>query len=178
MTELQNGLQFETIPISNAENGDFKNSDYPSIYIAVLLGVHEFDCDVCSGMVLVDIPEFAPLRKSWIQVVSFLEELVRSNRVSKGSPLNQSCETRLGPFGTGLERQLDEFPVCRTLGLAIHSFSAIGCFSAVSCFSAARSVRDLVRFGIGTVHVPSRVLSPGFRRHVRRLHTYWIGSPV
>ena len=40
------------------------------------------------------------------------------------------------------------------------------------------SVRDLVRFGIGTVHVPSRVPSPGFRRHVRRLNTYWIGSPV
>ena len=39
MYELQNGIQFETIPTSNAENGDFKNSDYPSIYIAVLLGV-------------------------------------------------------------------------------------------------------------------------------------------
>ena len=46
MYELQNGIQFETIPTSNAENGDFKNSDYPSIYIAVLLGVHVFDCDV------------------------------------------------------------------------------------------------------------------------------------
>ena len=46
MYELQNGIQFETIPTSNAENGDFKNSNYPSIYIAVLLGVHVFDCDV------------------------------------------------------------------------------------------------------------------------------------
>ena len=82
-------------------------------------------------MVWVDIPEFAPLRKSWIHVMSFLEELERSDLVSTGSPLNQACETRL-------ERQLDEFPVCRTLGLAIHSFSAIGCFSAVSFFSAAR----------------------------------------
>ena len=92
----------------------------------------------CSGMVWVDIPEFAPLRKSWIHVMSSLEELERSDRVSTGSPLNQACETRLGPFGTGLERQLDEFPVCRTLGLAINNFSAIGCFSAVSCFSAAQ----------------------------------------
>ena len=31
MYELQNGIQFETIPTSNAENYDFKNSDYPSI---------------------------------------------------------------------------------------------------------------------------------------------------
>ena len=55
MYELQNGIQFETIPTSNAENGDFKNSDYPSIYIAVLLGVYVFDCDVtgvpCEGAV-------------------------------------------------------------------------------------------------------------------------------
>ena len=52
MYELQNGIQFETIPTSNA---DFNNSDYPSIYIAVLLGVHVFDCDVtgvpCEGAV-------------------------------------------------------------------------------------------------------------------------------
>ena len=67
-----------------------------------------------------------------------LEELERSAPVSTGSPLNQACEARLGLFGTALKRQLDEFPVCRTLGLAIHSFSAISCFSAVSCFSAAR----------------------------------------
>ena len=55
MYELQNSIQFETIPTSNAENGDFKNSDYQSIYIAVLLGVHVFDCDVtgfpCEGAV-------------------------------------------------------------------------------------------------------------------------------
>ena len=55
MYDLQNGIQFETIPTSNAENGDFKNSDYPSIYITVLLGVHVFDCDVtgvpCDGVV-------------------------------------------------------------------------------------------------------------------------------
>ena len=127
----------------------------------------------------VDIPEFAPLRRFWIHVMSFLEELEWSATVSTGSSLNQACEIRLGAFGTGLERQLDEFPVCRTLGLAIHSFSAIGCVSAVSCSSAAWSVRYLVRFGIGAVHVPShRVPSPGFRRHVRHLHTYWIGSPV
>ena len=53
MYELKNGIQFETIPTSNAENGDFKNSDYPSIYIPVLLAVHVFDCDVmcvpCEG---------------------------------------------------------------------------------------------------------------------------------
>ena len=52
MYELQNGIQFETIPTSNA---DFKKSDYPSIYIAVILGVHVFDCDVtgvpCEGAV-------------------------------------------------------------------------------------------------------------------------------
>ena len=51
MYELQNGIQFETIPTSNAA----KNSDYTSIYIAVLLGVHVFDCDVpgvpCEGAV-------------------------------------------------------------------------------------------------------------------------------
>ena len=55
MYELQNGIQFETIPTSNAEKADFKNCDYPSIYIAVLLGVHVFDCDVtgvpCEGAV-------------------------------------------------------------------------------------------------------------------------------
>ena len=34
MYELQNGIQFETIPTSNAENGDFKNSDYLSIHTA------------------------------------------------------------------------------------------------------------------------------------------------
>ena len=55
MYELQNGIQFETIRTSNAAKGDFKNSDYPSIYIAVLLGVHVFDCDVtgvpCEGAV-------------------------------------------------------------------------------------------------------------------------------
>ena len=59
MYELQNGIQFEAIPTSNAENGDFKNSDYPSIYIAVLLGVHVFDCDVtgvpCDGAVRVSV---------------------------------------------------------------------------------------------------------------------------
>ena len=51
MYELQNGIQFETIPTFNAENSD----DYPSIYIAVLLGVNVFDCDVtgvpCEGAV-------------------------------------------------------------------------------------------------------------------------------
>ena len=70
--------------------------------------------------------------------MSFLEEVERSAPVSTRSPLTQACGTRLGPFGTGLEKLLDEFPVCRILGLAIHSFSAIGCFSTVSCFSAAR----------------------------------------
>ena len=66
MYELQNGIQFETIPTSNAENGDFKNSDYPSIYIAVLLGVHVFDCDVteflareqCVSMIIIYILVF------------------------------------------------------------------------------------------------------------------------
>ena len=43
---LQNVIQFETIsPISNTKNGKFKHSDYPFIYIAVLLAVHMFDCD-------------------------------------------------------------------------------------------------------------------------------------
>ena len=55
MFELQNGIQFETISTSNAENGDFKKGDHPYIYIAVLLGVHVFDCDVkgvpCEGAV-------------------------------------------------------------------------------------------------------------------------------
>ena len=32
--ELQNGIKFETIHTSNAENGDFKNSDNPSIHTA------------------------------------------------------------------------------------------------------------------------------------------------
>ena len=48
-------MQFETIPTSNAEKGDLKNSDFSSIYIAVLLVVHVFDCDVmgvpCEGAV-------------------------------------------------------------------------------------------------------------------------------
>ena len=30
----------------NTKNGDFKHSDYQSIYIAVLLVAHVFDCDV------------------------------------------------------------------------------------------------------------------------------------
>ena len=55
MYELKNGIQFETIPTSNTEKGDFRNSDYSSIYIAVLLAVHVFDCDVmcipCEGAV-------------------------------------------------------------------------------------------------------------------------------
>ena len=54
MYELKNGIQFETIPTSNTK-GDFQNSDYSSIYIAVLLAVHVFDCDVmcvpCEGAV-------------------------------------------------------------------------------------------------------------------------------
>ena len=56
MYELQNGIQFETIPTSNAEMATLKTATtYPSIYIAVLLGVHVFDCDVtgvpCEGAV-------------------------------------------------------------------------------------------------------------------------------
>ena len=55
MCELKNGIQFETIPTSNTEKGDFKTSDYSSIFIAVLLAVHVFDCDVmcvpCEGAV-------------------------------------------------------------------------------------------------------------------------------
>ena len=43
---LQNGLELRTIPVSYMGNGDFKHSDYLSIYIAVLLAVHVFDCDV------------------------------------------------------------------------------------------------------------------------------------
>ena len=55
MYALQNGIQFQTIPTSNAENGDLKNSDYPSIYIAVHLDVHVLDFGVtgvpCEGAV-------------------------------------------------------------------------------------------------------------------------------
>ena len=44
---LQNDIQFETIPTANTENGDFTHSDCLSIYIAVLLAaVHVFDCHV------------------------------------------------------------------------------------------------------------------------------------
>ena len=41
MYNLQNDIQFETIPTSNTKNGDFEHSDYhyQSIYIAVLLPV-------------------------------------------------------------------------------------------------------------------------------------------
>ena len=48
MYDLQNGIQFETKPTSNTENGDFKHCAYQftCIYIAVLLAVHMFDCDV------------------------------------------------------------------------------------------------------------------------------------
>ena len=46
MYNLQNGIQFETIPTSSSENGEFKHSDYTCIYIAVLLHSHVFDCDV------------------------------------------------------------------------------------------------------------------------------------
>ena len=70
MHELQNGIQFETIPNSNAENGD-----YPSIYIAVLLGVHVFDCDVtgfiareqCVSVIIIYILVFycANAQKYW-----------------------------------------------------------------------------------------------------------------
>ena len=45
MYNLQNGIQFETNPTPNTGNGDFKNSNYPSIYIAVLLAVHVVDGD-------------------------------------------------------------------------------------------------------------------------------------
>ena len=42
-------------PYPNTENGDFKHSEYPSIYIAGLLAVHVFDYDVtgvpCEGEV-------------------------------------------------------------------------------------------------------------------------------
>ena len=52
---IKNGIQFESIPISNTENGDFKHSDYPPVYIDVLLALHVFDCDVmgvpCEGVV-------------------------------------------------------------------------------------------------------------------------------
>ena len=34
------------MPASNAEHGNFRHSDYLSIYIAVLLAVQVFDCDV------------------------------------------------------------------------------------------------------------------------------------
>ena len=55
MYELKNGIQFKTMPTFNTEKSDFENSDYPSIYIAVLLAVHVDDCDVtgvpCEGAV-------------------------------------------------------------------------------------------------------------------------------
>ena len=69
--------------------------------------------------------------------MSFSEELERSAPLSRGSPLNQACETRPGPFGTGLESQLDDLLACRHLASAIRNFSAIGCFAAIGCFSAA-----------------------------------------
>ena len=76
----------------------------------------------CSGIAWVDIPEFAPLRRSWIHMISFLEELERSASVSMGSPLN------------------------------------------------SRHVRPGSELSMFCLIV--------FRRHVRRLHTYWIGSPM
>ena len=55
LDSAQNGIQFETILISNAENGDFKHIEYPFVYKSVLLDVHVFDCDVtgvpCKGAV-------------------------------------------------------------------------------------------------------------------------------
>ena len=55
MYNLHNSLQFEIILTSNTENHEFKHSDYKSIYIAVLLTVNAFDCDVtgvpCEGTV-------------------------------------------------------------------------------------------------------------------------------
>ena len=42
MYNLQNGIQFETIPTPS----DFKHRDYLSIYIAVHLAVYVFDCNV------------------------------------------------------------------------------------------------------------------------------------
>ena len=55
MYKLQNDIEFETITTSNTEHGNFEHNDYPSIYIAVLLAVHVFDCDVaedpCEGAV-------------------------------------------------------------------------------------------------------------------------------
>ena len=50
-----NDIQFETIPTSKTENFELKQSDYPSVCIAVFLAVHVFDCDVtgvpCDGAV-------------------------------------------------------------------------------------------------------------------------------
>ena len=50
MYNLQNGIQFETIPTPS----DFKHRDYLSIYIAVHLAVYVFDCNVrwvpCEGV--------------------------------------------------------------------------------------------------------------------------------
>ena len=46
MDDLQNGIEFETLPTSNTKNDEFKQSDYPSIYITVLLALQVFDYDV------------------------------------------------------------------------------------------------------------------------------------
>ena len=55
MYNLQYGIQFETVLISNTENGNFKHSDYQAIYITVFLTVNVFDCDItrvhCEGTV-------------------------------------------------------------------------------------------------------------------------------
>ena len=52
---LPHDKQFQIIGTSNTEDGDFERSVYPSIYIAVLLAVHVFYCDVmgvpCKGAV-------------------------------------------------------------------------------------------------------------------------------
>ena len=46
MDDLQNGIELEAFPTSNTKNGEFKQSDYPSIYITILLAQQVFDCDV------------------------------------------------------------------------------------------------------------------------------------
>ena len=46
MQNIQNEIQFKIIPTAHTENDDFKHKDYQSICIAVILGMHVFDCDV------------------------------------------------------------------------------------------------------------------------------------
>ena len=97
---LQNGIQFGKMPIPNTENGDFKGIEYPSIYIAVLLAVHVFDCDItgvpCNATIIWNLYSIATMKNKipgyifmklkttfWTYISQFLSQCLSDYRFLK-----------------------------------------------------------------------------------------------